>query len=39
LTGKLLQDLQNYDKDNVPPQVVIDMAPVLAHEDFTDEKL
>ena len=35
----LLNNMQTYDKDNIPPAVITKIAPFYASEDFTPEKI
>ena len=39
LTADLLKKLQNYKKDEIDPKLVEDMRPILASEEYSDEKL
>ena len=39
LTSDLLKKLQTYKKDEIDPKLVEDMRPILASEEYSDEKL
>lgn len=39
LGGKVLQKMQEFDKDNVPPDLVAKMTPMLTKPEFADETL
>lgn len=39
ITGSLLKDLQNFPKDNISPEVVVAVSPLLLEDDYADAKL
>lgn len=39
LTSDLLKKLQTYKKDEIDPKLVEDMRPILASEEYSDDKL
>jgi len=39
LTSNLLKDLQGYKKDEIPPEVITAVTPLLAEDDFQDARL
>lgn len=39
LTNTLLKDLQSYKKDEIKPEIILAVTPLLSEPDFQDEKL
>lgn len=39
LKPELLKMMQGYDKDNVPPELVVQLKPILDSPDYTEEKM
>jgi hypothetical protein len=39
LKPELLKMMQGYDKDNVPPELVVQLKPILESPDYTEDKM
>lgn len=39
LTGSLLKDCQTYDKDNIKPEIITALKPIINSEEYDETKL